>query len=90
MLKLLAQALGPSTAATPGDSQANCRALKKYVGAPTRFTREVRCVNSRCAKCSKDFIFSTIRGTPSREVGPASPKAGFRANCRRPPLTTDA
>ena len=62
MLKVLAQALGPSTAATPGDSQGSCHALEKCVRASTRFPREVRCVNTRCAKRGKDF-FSTMRGT---------------------------
>ena len=60
MLKVLAQALGSSTAATSGDSQVSCRALEKCVGAPTVFTREVRYVNTRCAKCGF-FFFSTIR-----------------------------
>ena len=73
------------------DSQASCRALEKCVGAPTVFTREVRYVNTRCAKCGKNFFFRPyVRGTPSRQVGPASPKTVFRANCRRPPLTTAA
>ena len=57
MLKVLAQALGPSTAATPEETQASCRALEKCVRAPTRFSRDVRCVNTRCAKRGKDFFF---------------------------------
>ena len=91
MLKVLAQAFGPSTAATPGDFQASCRALEKCVGGPTRFSSEVRCVNTRCATAVRIFFdHEGYVAHLAREVGPASPEAGFRAHCCRPLLTTAA
>ena len=48
-------------------------------------------MNTRCATAVR--IFFDHKGYVAhlaREVGPASPEAGFRANCRRPLLTTAA